>query len=326
MSFLISLVLTVVLTPFVIRYRIVDKPNYRSIHTQETPKAGGIAILIGVLGGLFWSGQGTTYLPLALLMVGATALGLLDDLKNLNPRGKMLGQLALASFTVGLGYNFQLFGNALDLVFSILWIIGFMNAFNLIDGMDGLAGGVAGISALIFLGSGVGALPELATPLLGALVGFLFYNFRPAKIFMGDTGSMLLGYLLAVLGMILQQKSTLPWVGASVTLLILFYPVFDLFLSIIRRRVNHKPIFAPDRSHSYNLLMDQVGLSYLGTVFTIYGVTALFGFLGLLAYLQQSYPLAILSLAVALGIMVFFVKHYNLLRESKYEKSPRPGK
>src|SRR5690554_3261324 len=111
MSFLISLVLTVILTPLVIRYRIVDKPNYRSIHTQETPKAGGIAILIGVLGGLFWSGQGTSYLPLALLMVGATSLGLLDDLKNLSPRGKMLGQLALASLTIGLGYNFYLFGN-----------------------------------------------------------------------------------------------------------------------------------------------------------------------------------------------------------------------
>jgi len=323
MSFLISLVLTVILTPLVIRYRIVDKPNYRSIHTQETPKAGGIAILIGVLGGLFWSGQGTSYLPLALLMVGATSLGLLDDLKNLSPRGKMLGQLALASLTIGLGYNFYLFGNVLDQIISLLWIIGFMNAFNLIDGMDGLASGVAGIAALIFLASGIGILTELTPPLLGALAGFLFFNFRPAKIFMGDTGSMFLGYFLALLGMIMQKESTLSWVGAIATLLILLYPIFDLFLSIIRRKINNKPIFAPDRSHSYNLLMDQVGLSYLGSVFTVYGIGAFWGLLGLVAFLRQSYLLAALSLVLALGIMIFFTLRYDLLKESKYEKSPR---
>mgnify|MGYP000932408023 CR=1 FL=1 len=323
MSFLISLCLTVLLIPLVIRYRIVDRPNYRSIHTQETPKAGGIAILIGFLAGLFWSGQGTAYTSLAVLMIGAALLGLLDDLRNFNPRAKMLGQLILAVLTCALGYQFVLFGNVLDWLLTIIWVIGFMNAFNLIDGMDGLAGGVAGIVTLFFFYLGIGKILPLCLPLLGALLGFLFFNFRPAKIFMGDTGSMFLGYLLSVMGILLQQSSSSPWVGAIATVLLLAYPVFDTLLSIIRRKVHHRPIFAPDRSHSYNLLMDHVHLGYLATVFTVYGLTAAFGFLSLITYTRQSLALAFILLAVVAITLSLFVLRFNLLAESIYERSPR---
>ncbi|MEL1135615.1 MraY family glycosyltransferase [Desulfitobacterium sp. THU1] len=320
MSFSISLALTVILIPLVIRYRIIDKPNYRSIHTRETPKAGGIAILLGLLGGLFISGQGTALLALVLLMVGATTLGLLDDLKNLSPNAKLIAQLALALLTTASGYQFVLFGNLLDTAITVIWIIGLMNAFNLIDGMDGLAGGVAGIATLIFFALGVPSLETIALPLLGAILGFLIYNFRPAKIFMGDTGSMLLGYLLAVMGILVQRSAESPWVGGAVTLLILAYPLFDTALSIIRRKANHKPIFAPDRSHSYNLLMDHLGLGYLTTVFTVYGVTACGGLLGFLTYTRQSLALAAISLIVVIATMIIFVARYHLLAESRYEK------
>jgi len=322
-SLIVSLILTVILIPVVMRYRILDRPNYRSIHTRETPKAGGLAIFAGILGGLLASGHLNDYALPALLMAGATALGLLDDLKNLPPGMKLLGQAVLALVTIAGGYRFFLFGHLPDGILTALWIVGFMNAFNLIDGMDGLAGGVAAIAALVFLGLGIPGLEGLILPLLGALLGFLVFNFRPAKIFMGDTGSMLLGFLLALLGISAQQHAASPWVGAAVMLLILAYPIFDTALSIVRRRVHRRPVFAPDRSHSYNLLMDHVGLSYLGTVFTVYAVTALFGLCALVVYASQSPVLAFVGVVAVVALLIAGVRRYNLLAESRYERARR---
>lgn len=323
MSAILAFLLTALLVPLVMRLKIMDNPNYRSIHLQATPKAGGIAILGGLLAGTLLNGWALEYWALGLLFIASAALGLFDDLKNISPRVKLFGQFLLALATVLLGYSFQLLGNFGDYVLTLLWIIGYMNAFNLIDGLDGLAGGLTVISALAFLFLGIPGFSLFLLPLSGALIAFLLYNFKPAKIFMGDTGSMFLGYLLAVAGVMAQSGGSLKIPAFLGILLILYYPLFDLVLSIIRRRLHKKPIFAPDRSHSYNLLTDQLGLSYLGTVLSIYFFSLLTAFLGILTYKYLSwFGSIILFILVALSL-VFPVLRFKLLAESKLEKSQK---
>jgi len=320
MSLVLAFLVTFILVPVVIRSGIIDKPNYRSIHVQETPKAGGIAILGGLLVGLLLNGYGISHWGLTTLLVGATLLGLLDDLKNLSPRMKLLAQLLLALLTILSGYRFQVFGGIVDAILTVIWIIGFMNAFNLIDGMDGLAGGVAIIGAVAFLTLGLPGFSLFLLPLIGAMVAFLLYNFKPAKIFMGDTGSMLLGYALAVAGLITQSSANSTILGTLSFVLILFYPIFDTFLSIIRRKVNHHPIFAPDRSHSYNLMTDQIGMGYLSTVFIVYLLSGFTAVTGVLTYARFSLIPGIIAFLVILLLIILAVYRLGLLSESRYEK------
>lgn len=319
MSLLIACIAVLILVPVVLRLKIIDRPNQRSIHLKATPKAGGIAIFFGVLAGLIYSGYGSSHWEFSCLLAGAAALGLVDDLKTLSPGTKMLGQVLLAVLTLAAGYGFNLFGNFLDPVLTVIWIIGFMNAFNLIDGMDGLAAGVGVISTIAFwlLMPGVSGL---LWPMTGALLGFLVYNFRPASIFMGDTGSMLIGYYLAVIGLLAQSTADSQILGMVSLALILFYPIFDTFLSIIRRKINHHPILAPDRSHSYNLMVDQLGFSYLRTVFFVYGLSAATGLLGFLTYGKLTLSQGILAFLAVIAFLVFLVLRYKLLAESRLEQ------
>lgn len=305
MGFVIALILALSLTPLVKRFAFkigaIDKPNYRKVHTRIMPRLGGLAIyaafIVAVLAVLpFVPERMLSSYDLNLIfsiMAGGTIivlLGALDDRIELSAKIKLLGQIAAACVVVfGFGVKIDLvnvpFGATmqpiadwLSIPLTILWIVGVTNAINLIDGLDGLAAGVSGIAiaTILVMALVMGFEPTilLSCVLLGGIVGFLFYNFHPAKIFMGDSGSLFLGFCLATLSMIGFKQVTL--VSFVTPLLIIGVPLSDTFFAIVRRWINKQPIFAPDKGHLHHRLRD-LGFSHRRTVLIIYGIAAFFG-------------------------------------------------
>ncbi|MEL3970745.1 MraY family glycosyltransferase [Rossellomorea oryzaecorticis] len=292
LSVLISFVSVLIVTPWVIKLAkligVVDQPDQRKVHTKAMPRMGGLAIFIGVLAGYFASGLYKE--PIASITVGAlviVAVGLLDDKFALSPKLKLLGQLLAAGIVVYSGLTIEFlyipFFDRIDIGFlaipmTILWVIGITNAINLIDGLDGLAAGISSISlatiAFMAFMNGKVLILTLALIVLASAVGFLFYNFHPAKIFMGDTGSLFLGYMIAVLSLLGLYKSVTLF-SFVVPVLILGVPLFDTIFAIIRRVVNKKPISAPDKSHLHHRLIS-LGFSHRETVLIIYALGLFF--------------------------------------------------
>lgn len=304
-GFIISLCLALVLTPFVIKlaYKVgaIDKPNHRKVHTKIMPRLGGLGIYAAFVGGYFAI---KPFLPEGLLrnydinlinalLVGGTIIviiGALDDRFELSAKVKLLGQI-IAACVVVLGFGIKIdllnipFGETMQPVASwisipltILWIVGVTNAINLIDGLDGLAAGVSGIAigTILVMAAFMGFAPVilLSAILLGGVIGFLVYNFHPAKIFMGDTGSLFLGFGLATLSMLGFKQVTM--VSFVTPLLIIGVPLSDTFFAIVRRWINKKPIFAPDKGHLHHCLRE-LGYSHRRTVLIIYGIATFFG-------------------------------------------------
>ncbi|RAP73957.1 glycosyltransferase family 4 protein [Paenibacillus montanisoli] len=304
-GFIISLCLALVLTPFVIKFAnkigAIDKPNHRKVHTRIMPRLGGLGIYAAFVGAYFavkpFIPEGLlrsydTNLMNALLAGGSiiVIIGALDDRFELSAKVKLLGQLIAACVVVfGFGVKIDLvnipFGEAMQPIaawisipLTIIWIVGVTNAINLIDGLDGLAAGVSGIaiSSILVMAAFMGSAPVilLSALLLGGVIGFLVYNFHPAKIFMGDTGSLFLGFSLATLSMMGFKQVTM--VSFVTPLLIIGVPLSDTFFAIVRRWVNKKPIFAPDKGHLHHCLRE-LGFSHRRTVLIIYGIASVFG-------------------------------------------------
>ncbi|MCQ6561892.1 glycosyltransferase family 4 protein [Paenibacillus mendelii] len=304
-GFIISLCLALVLTPFVIKlaYKVgaIDKPNHRKVHTKIMPRLGGLGIYAAFVGGYFAI---KPFLPEGLLrnydvnlinalLTGGTIIviiGALDDRFELSAKVKLLGQI-IAACVVVLGFGIKIdllnipFGETMQPIASwisipltILWIVGVTNAINLIDGLDGLAAGVSGIAigTILVMAAFMGFAPVilLSAILLGGVIGFLVYNFHPAKIFMGDTGSLFLGFGLATLSMLGFKQVTM--VSFVTPLLIIGVPLSDTFFAIVRRWINKKPIFAPDKGHLHHCLRE-LGYSHRRTVLIIYGIATFFG-------------------------------------------------
>jgi UDP-GlcNAc:undecaprenyl-phosphate GlcNAc-1-phosphate transferase len=297
----VSLLLTPAVKAFAFKIGAVDRPNARKVHTRIMPRLGGLAIYAAFATGL---AALLPFLPdamlggydkrfIAALLAGGTIIvliGALDDRFELSAKVKLLGQIAAASVVVfGFGIRIDLlnipFGESMQPVaewlaipLTILWIVGCTNAINLIDGLDGLAAGVSGIAIATVLVMAVitGSEPVmlLSAPLLGGIVGFLRHNFHPAKIFMGDSGSLFLGFSLATLSMLGFKQVTI--VSFVTPLLIIGVPLSDTFFAIVRRVVNKRPIFAPDKGHLHHCLRE-LGFSHRGTVLIIYGIAAFFG-------------------------------------------------
>jgi UDP-GlcNAc:undecaprenyl-phosphate/decaprenyl-phosphate GlcNAc-1-phosphate transferase len=304
-SFIAAMALALVFTPFVkklaIRIGAVDVPNHRKVHTRIMPRLGGVAIYasftVGLLLILPWLPEDmlSSYDRnlISALLVGGTLivlLGALDDKFDLSAKLKLLVQIGAACIVV-FGYDVKInllnipFGSAmqplgewLSVPLTILWIVGVTNAINLIDGLDGLAAGVSGIAVATILVMGILKGNEtvilLSAVLLGSIGGFLFFNFHPAKIFMGDSGSLFLGFALATLSMLGFKQITI--VSFVTPLLIIGVPLSDTFFAIVRRWVHKKPIFAPDKGHLHHCLQ-QLGFSHRKTVLIIYGIAAFFG-------------------------------------------------
>lgn len=315
---LLGLLLATGLTPLVKKFAIkvgaVDVPNARKVHTRIMPRMGGLAIygafLLTLVGLMFIIPDtlfGTTRdanLVKSLLAGGSiiVLVGALDDRFELSAKVKLLGQIIAASVVV---FGFDMTVNFINVPFgdhylfindwiavplTIFWIVGVTNAINLIDGLDGLAAGVSAISIAtilvmaIIMGNPVVIL--LCSLLLGSIIGFLFFNFYPARIFMGDTGSLFLGFSLAVLSMLGFKQVAI--VSFITPLLIIGVPLSDTFFAIIRRWLQKKPIFAPDKGHLHHCLQ-QLGFSHRKTVLIIYGIAAFFGTLAIIQSIATSH-------------------------------------
>lgn len=304
-GFVMALAISLALTPFVKNFAIkvgaMDVPDHRKVHTRIMPRMGGLAIYaaftVTIL--LFLPWLPDSFLSdhdeslIRALLVGGTIivlLGALDDRFQLNAKLKFLVQIAAACIVV-FGFHIQInlvnipFGSAmqpmgdwLSIPLTIVWIVGVTNAINLIDGLDGLAAGVSGIAIASILAMsalmGQSSVILLAAVLLGGVMGFLHYNFHPAKLFMGDSGSLFLGFALAMLSMLGFKQITV--VSFVTPILIIGVPLSDTFFAIVRRAVQKRPIFAPDKGHLHHRLQ-QLGFSHRKTVLIIYGIAAFFG-------------------------------------------------
>jgi UDP-GlcNAc:undecaprenyl-phosphate GlcNAc-1-phosphate transferase len=322
-AFLIALAVAYIATPFVIklakRVGAIDVPkDNRRVHTVPIPRLGGIAIFIGFMAAVLVTFKMDT--RLMSVLAGAAiivTMGYFDDIKPLPAKVKLLVQIIAAVVVMYGGVlvvrvtnpMFLIFGNPNQYIelgmwsypLTLVWIVGVTNAINLIDGLDGLAAGVSTISALaavaIFVGQDYIAM--LAAILAGATIGFLPYNFNPAKIFMGDTGSLFLGYMLAVLSIMGVLKSTAA-LSIMVPILAIGLPIFDTFMAIVRRALSGKSLMEADKGHLHHKLLD-IGLSQKQAVLTLYSISAVLGFSAVIIVE------ATLKVAILLVLAVFFL-------------------
>ena len=327
MGFTIALVITLVLVPLVRKLAITagyyDAPGERKIHKYPIPRLGGIAIWLGFMLALgavaliSWRPELGNALP-GILAGGAIvfALGLLDDLLNLSPYLKLAVQFAAALTAFFLGVqitNLDLPGaqllilNALSLPVTVIWLVGLMNAMNFIDGIDGLAAGVTTLSALtltvvaIFTNQPSSAL--LAALLAGSSLGFLVYNFHPARIFMGDSGALFCGFSLACIAVTGVLKTKV--VVMLLPMFVLSVPILDITYSVFRRILKGKNPFLPDASHIHHQFL-KAGVGQIRTVTYLYSLCVVGG---LIAVWSVNYlPIYIACL------VVMFLLAFGLIR------------
>jgi len=311
---LVALMVAGLITPFIEkvarRKQCLDRPDHnRKEHDRPTPTLGGIAIVAGtVVGGAYLLGiqdlvAVSVDSPSVGLWMGALVVlgaGMYDDLWRLNFKAKFILQVIAAYILLHAGYRIDLTGfpglgndpfqlALYSIPLTVVWVVGVINAVNLLDGLDGLAGGVAvfacaGFAAIFGLQGDVGAMASMIV-MIGAVVGFLMYNFNPATIFMGDSGSLFLGYMLAAYSLDLTMHASSSFLTLLVPLVALGVPITDTTVAIVRRFVSGKAIFGPDGDHIHHRLRRL--FSHRGAVLTLYGAALWFG---LAAFLMAALP------------------------------------
>ena len=272
------------------RVGVIDHPSARKVHVRPMPRLGGAAIFLAFVLALVVFENRYNFQQLAGILIGATFvsfLGIWDDRWGLRPILKLVGQILGALILVTAGVHTELFPwPALDVVLTVLWVVGITNAFNLLDNMDGLSGGVGAVAAAFFtLLAAMSRPPQvlvaaLSAALFGVCLGFLVYNFNPATIFMGDAGAMFIGYTLAAVGIKLRFPSNITFVTWMIPVLVLGVPIFDttlVFLSRLRRGLN--PLTTPGKDHSSHRLV-AMGFTHREAVLILYLIG---GALGVLA-------------------------------------------
>jgi UDP-GlcNAc:undecaprenyl-phosphate GlcNAc-1-phosphate transferase len=269
---------------------IVDQPDARRLHLTPIPLLGGVAIYAGFIIALLVFGEGWVVSQAIGILIGATIvsfLGIWDDRRGLRPLLKLLGQAIAASIIIISGIQVSFLPHpALNVAITFIWILGITNALNLLDNMDGLSGGVGAVAAGFFLllaaWNGQYLVASLAAALMGVCIGFLVYNFNPASIFMGDAGSMFLGFILAVVGIKLRFPGRPNIITWMIPVVVLGLPIFDTTLVVfsrLRRGIN--PLTSPGQDHASHRLVS-MGLSHRRAVILLYGVCCALGLVGLL--------------------------------------------
>jgi len=309
----------------------MDIPNERKVHTKPTPRLGGLAIFLGLLLGYMIYGEPSELMNSVLIGSFIVVLtGLIDDIKPLSPLFKFSGQLIAALIVTLYGHvllqNITAFGFNFNFSFwaypiTIFFILGCINCINLIDGLDGLAGGIGAIYFLtigiITTLKGFGDLEfVLSFVMFGSCLGFLIHNFYPAKIFMGDSGSMLLGLIIAVVALLGFKNVTLT--SLIIPLLVLAIPILDTIFAIIRRTLKGESISKPDKYHIHHQLLKR-NLSQKTTVIIIYLFDALFAMASIiyaLGYTKDGY----IIYGVLLFIVLIMVAKTDVVVEHKKEK------
>jgi UDP-GlcNAc:undecaprenyl-phosphate/decaprenyl-phosphate GlcNAc-1-phosphate transferase len=276
---------TPLLRQLALRLGIVDRPAARKIHSSPIPLLGGLAIYAAFLVTLIIFGNQFNLTQLVSIILGATLvsfMGLWDDRRSLPAWIKLLGQVLAAAVLLLSDVSITLFNwPILNWGVTLLWVVGITNAMNLLDNMDGLSAGVAAIAAgfilLLAAGSGQYLVGSLAAALLGACIGFLLYNLNPAQIFMGDSGSLFIGFMLAALSIKLRFPNHITAVTWMIPVLVLGLPIFDTSLVIISRlRRGQNPLTTPGKDHISHRLAAR-GLTHHETVLTLYLVAGLLG-------------------------------------------------
>lgn len=313
-SFLLALLLTPVVRNYSVRRGWVDTPDARKVHGAGIPRTGGVAVLAAYLGAyLILLSMGLTggslvdltmVWRLAPAVAVIFAVGLIDDLWGMTAWQKLMGQLVAAGAAFGSGVQVHAVGGWvlpgwMELPATLLWLVLVTNAVNLIDGMDGLATGVALFATFTILAAGLQTnnipLAMAVIPLGGALLGFLRYNFNPATVFLGDSGSLTIGFLLGCYGIFWSQKSA-TILGVTAPLLALAIPLLDVALAVARRFLRREPIFGADRGHIHHRLLKK-GLTVSQAALLLYGVSLLFAILSLASsVIHDSYAGVILVL------------------------------
>ncbi|WP_342433018.1 MraY family glycosyltransferase [Neobacillus sp. FSL H8-0543] len=338
--FLASILLTPVVKKLAFKIGATDSPNHRKVHKNVMPRLGGLAIFISfIIGILIINPESSYHLPIVLGSIVILLTGMVDDIKEISPKVKLGGQIIAALIVVVMGdISVQFinlpFGGKIDFgIFSIpitmIWIIGITNAINLIDGLDGLAAGVSSIALLTIAGMaavmGNAYVLVIALILAVSTIGFLGYNFHPAKIFMGDTGALFLGFMIGVLALL--GFKNVAFISFVIPIIILGVPISDTFFAIIRRLVNKQPLSAPDKSHLHHCLM-RTGFSHKQAVLLIYAMAAVFGLAAFIFSQSTVWGSLIVILALLITIEVI-VEKIGLIREDyqpllKFMKGLRP--
>jgi UDP-GlcNAc:undecaprenyl-phosphate GlcNAc-1-phosphate transferase len=353
-AFALAGLVTALLTPVVgrvaIRYGVIDKPNHRKVHVRIIPRMGGVAVFAGIvlaLSLLHMISPATRALiddnlkSVVCLAGGATVLfivGIVDDIREVSPRLKIICQAIAGVLAFFGGFQFLLFrgffpgavagvgsgsiGLAISLVLTVFWTIGTTNAVNLIDGLDGLASGITGIAftllGVISIRNGRTAAALLAFVSAGAACGFLWHNRHPAKIFLGDTGSLLLGFMLSALSINGTQQGS--WVASMAgPLCLLYIPLLDTVLAIVRRGQKGLPFSFADKYHIHHRLL-QRGISHSRVVLILWGVSLGVGCMALMLHLVVN---AYRALAVNLFAIIVMAVIISIFGNSELQQSVR---
>ncbi|MGK0552338.1 glycosyltransferase family 4 protein [Enterococcus faecalis] len=321
-TFIIALLLTPVIKLLSFRIGAYDAPGERRINTKNMPTAGGLAIFLAFAFSsmvLF-----RTIIPIRIIwpivLAGGVVIltGLIDDIKELTPMKKTIGILAasLIIYLANIRINFvtlPILGMIdlrwFSLPLTLLWILAITNAVNLIDGLDGLASGVSiiglttiGITGYFFLHAKTVYVPIIIFILVASIAGFFPYNFYPAKIFLGDTGALFLGFMIAVMS--LQGLKNATFITLITPMIILGVPITDTVYAIIRRLLNKRPISSADKMHLHHRLLS-LGFTHKGAVLTIYGLALVFSFVSLLFSYSSRVAALLLIIACLIGLELF---------------------
>ncbi|OPY56447.1 MAG: putative undecaprenyl-phosphate N-acetylglucosaminyl 1-phosphate transferase [Pelotomaculum sp. PtaU1.Bin035] len=351
LAFGIALLVTPLVRKWAFRCGAVDRPNKRKVHEKIMPRLGGLAIYLSFVVAVIVTREVTR--QVAGMMVGGSLivlLGFIDDTRGVSPRMKLAGQIVAACAVVPFGLRVDFLTNPfstelialglLSVPVTVLWLVSVTNAVNLIDGLDGLAGGTSFI-ALLTLAAAVwietgrtgGSQGQedaivLALVFAGAVFGFLRYNFYPARIFLGDSGSMYLGYNVAVLAIMGLAKGA-TFISVIIPVVILGIPLLDTVFAVVRRYCGHRPILQPDKEHLHHKLME-MGLSHRQAVLCIYAVNVVLGLsaiiLTLITQKQAVLFLAALSTIILIAankIGVTGVGRHQYLQPEKQQRHYR---
>jgi UDP-GlcNAc:undecaprenyl-phosphate GlcNAc-1-phosphate transferase len=344
-SFLLSTALTPIVRNFCRRYGLVDQPGLRKIHKNAIPRSGGIAVALAYLlaygillatgakaGDIIWAARADIgrLVPAAAFIF---LLGLADDIWGFSAAPKLLCQTAAAVYAYSFGVRLgSLGGHTMDgwlsLPVTVFWLLACTNALNLIDGLDGLAASIGLFAAATTLAAALIqhniGLALAVVPLVGALIGFLRYNFSPATIFLGDSGSLFTGFLLGCFGVLWSQKSA-TLLGMTAPMMVLAIPLLDTSLAIARRFLRNKPIFSADRGHIHHRLLDR-GLTPRKVVLILYACCAVAAICSLAVMHSRSAEAVIVVFCsfIWFGVRYLGYREFNLFGRIFHPRNFRP--
>ena len=336
----VCMIIVALITPLIKRIAVhinaLDIPDARKVHKNPIPRLGGLGIFLGFLIGYMIFGQNT--IQMNSILIGSFIIvltGMIDDIKPISAKAKLFGQIFASAVIVFYGNillnNITVFGLNIEFgIFAypitILFIVACTNIINLIDGLDGLSGGV---SSIFYLSSIIICFFQnrfwelelvLALIMLGSTLGFLIHNFHPAKIFAGDSGALFMGFIIAVLSLLGFKTTAIT--SIFIPLLILAVPIMDTLFAIIRRLLHHQKISAPDKQHLHHQLL-KMNFSHRNTVLIIYAINILFATASILYTLHDSTDVFIGRIIYGVLIIgaIIFVYKTDIIRDKKNKKN-----